>query len=114
MLKNQKGFTLLEVLLVITLVGVILAITVPNVGIGSKKANDELCSSGKLIIEAAIEQYKLVEKVSDFNPDLQGEEDFIDHLIEKGYLKNRISCPNGGTYSYTGGKVQCSVCGEND
>ncbi|SES92240.1 competence type IV pilus major pilin ComGC [Anaerobranca gottschalkii] len=113
MFKNQKGFTLLEVLLVITLLGVILAITVPNIGIGSQKVNEELCASSRLIIEAAIEQYKFVKKVSEFdvnNLGLEKNEDFIDYLVKEGYLKNKITCPNGGTYLYEDGKVQCEEC----
>ena len=109
MLKNNKGFTLLEVLLVVSLLGIILAITIPNIGAGSRKANDELCSSTKLIIQAAAEQYEALERNS---TDLSKEVDFIDYLVKKEYLRYKLECPNGGTYKFDGVKkeVTCDRC----
>lgn len=107
MFNNKKGFTLLEVLLVVSLLGIILAITVPNIGKGSEKANNELCASTKLIIQAAIEQYEAVE-----NEDFTTDSDLIEFLHEEGYLRHMLQCPNKGTYEYTDKEVRCS-CGNN-
>ncbi len=103
--KNKKGFTLLEVLLVVTLLGIILAITIPNVAKGSEKANAELCKSSIIVITAAIEQHDLIER------DKLQEEGFIQELVTKEYLKHELECPSGGTYEYSDGNVTCDKHG---
>lgn len=106
-LKNKDGFTLLEVLLVISLLGIILAITVPNVAKGSEKANEELCNSTKLIITAAIEQYETFSGT--FPTEERGEDKLVSFLVDEQYLKHELTCPSNGKFSYSEGEVVCDV-----
>lgn len=107
MLKSNKGFTLLEVLLVVALLGIILAITIPNIGKGSEKANTELCTSTRLVIQAAAEQYKAIERELS---SLEDKENIVEYLHTVGYLRHKLECPKGGTYTYNGDIVNCNMC----
>lgn len=112
MLKNNnRGFTLLEVLLVVALLGIILAITVPNIGKGSEKANNELCASTKLIVQGAVEQYEAVENR---NFIIASNIDLVDFLHREGYLRHKLQCPNQGNYKYIGKEVICSCSDKTD
>ncbi|QNO13846.1 prepilin-type N-terminal cleavage/methylation domain-containing protein [Alkalicella caledoniensis] len=112
-MKNDKGFTLLEVLLVVGLLGIILAITVPNIAKGSDAANEELCTSSRLIIRAAIEQYEAIEKVTFSGGNVENL-NFVQYLAREEYLKNPLQCPSGGIYTYEDGEVECSEHTDQD
>ncbi|MFY9594570.1 MAG: prepilin-type N-terminal cleavage/methylation domain-containing protein [Caldicoprobacterales bacterium] len=87
--KNQKGFTLVELMVVVVIIGILVAIAVPvyrNVQTTAKiKAND----ANIKIIESAIQVY-LAEGGTLDELDDQG----IDLLVEKKYLKEVPKYPD--------------------
>ncbi|WP_353892726.1 prepilin-type N-terminal cleavage/methylation domain-containing protein [Proteinivorax hydrogeniformans] len=109
---NEKGFTLLEVLIVISLLGVILVLTVPNIATGSSHANDELCKSTIKVIEGALTQYEIVNN-TELNESKLGEENIVEYLHKQNFLQNMLKCPSGGEYSLEGGKIVCSEHNDN-
>jgi len=54
---SQKGFTLVEVLIVVLVVGVLTAITIPRIIISSEAAKRDVCKSNINLINSQIELY---------------------------------------------------------
>jgi len=85
-MKNQKGFTLIEMMIVLLVISVLLIITVPNISKHSSNINTKGCDAYMKTVEAQIEAYKIDQnKIPTFS-ELQAE----------GYLKSAEGkCPDG-------------------
>ena len=57
MIKKKSGFTLTEVLMVIVIIGIILAISIPSVVYIRKRINERLYENKKQMILIAAENY---------------------------------------------------------
>jgi prepilin-type N-terminal cleavage/methylation domain-containing protein len=55
--RNQKGFTLLEVMLVVIIIGIIAIIALPRLLVTRERARDEACDSNVQAIRTQLEQY---------------------------------------------------------
>ena len=55
--KKQKGFSLLELLAVVVILGIIAAVVVPRVTTSSQTAKDKVNAFNKATMNAAIERY---------------------------------------------------------
>jgi type II secretory pathway pseudopilin PulG len=60
MLK-QKGFTIIETLLIVILISILAAIIIPRFSIGSKKAKIQSCEMNRSIINTMVETYYFTE-----------------------------------------------------
>lgn len=96
-LKNQKGFTLVEMLIVLLVVSILLLITVPNVTKHNSVIKNKGCDALVKMVEAQVQAYELE------NDKTPTEQD----LTDDKYLKGGIpACPNGDTITIDGnGKV---------
>lgn len=95
MMKKEDGFTLVELLAVIVILGIIIAIAIPAVGSVIDNARTNAASSEEsLIIDAA----RLYE--ADGN-EISTSGIHTDDLVSGGYLQSRDS-KTGGTVTKTG------------
>jgi len=90
MKRNQKGFTLIELMIVIAIIGILAAIAVPNFRQARESAREKACYANIRVIQSAIEQY---------NMDHSGMIDTCDGTIIAGlktnqYLKSEPQCPS--------------------
>ena len=100
LLKNQKGFTLVELLAVIVILGIIAAIAIPSIGAiidNSKKdahiANAEMLVSAARLAIASNDTALLDGTGDDANKIT------MDELAKNGYLESKIEDPDAsGTY----------------
>lgn len=111
-LKQQRGFSLVELMIVVIILGILVAIAIPVYRVSQKEAETKACKSNQRLIESAAEQYYL--KEGSYPSD-------VDALVNGGYLKNKPKCPdetvsatnreyslgNNGKLNVTNGKLQC-------
>ncbi|EIA20672.1 competence type IV pilus major pilin ComGC [Listeria fleischmannii] len=84
--KDDRAFTLVEMLIVLLVVSVLLLLTIPNIVKQSKSINDKGCTAFISVVESQVQAYQL-----EFNQ----VPSFAD-LLSKGYLsEDQKSCPNG-------------------
>jgi general secretion pathway protein G len=61
MKKNKKGFTILEVMLVVILISILAAIVIPRFAVSTKRAKVQACEMNRAIINKQVESYYFVE-----------------------------------------------------
>ena len=87
MLKNEKGFTLIEMMIVLLIITVLILIAIPNVTKHSKSIDDKGCEAYVKMVEGQVQAYKMDKKKT---PTLI-------ELSADGYLPAEPACPNGST-----------------
>lgn len=89
-MSNQKGFTLVELLVVVVIIGVLVAIAVPLYNAQAAKAELNACLANQRIIDGAIVQYQM-----DNNNAFPGA---LNDLVGE-YIQDTPTCPDSGTYT---------------
>ena len=95
-IKNQKkaGFTLVEIMIVVAIIGLLAAIAIPNFVKARTTAQKNACINNLRQIDGAKEQWALENKKAAGADIVQTE---VDEYI-KG--KTTPKCPASGTYTY--------------
>ena len=84
---NKKGFTLLEMILVVSVLSILFLLSVPSIQWVLATVEEKGCDALLKVVDAAIVQYRLE---TGYLPD-----DVYD-LIDRGYLSDsQIECTNG-------------------
>ena len=98
--SSNKGFTLVEIMIVVAIIGLLAAIAIPNFVRARTQSQKNACINNLRQIDGAVQQWALENKqaasVSATAPDVLP------------YLKSSVMCPSGGTSfadSYTLGTV---------
>ena len=101
--RNRKGFTLVEVMIVILVIGVLLMIAVPNFLTARARSRQRTCLTNQKQLNGAKEQFAMEHNLG--NGDLVTSAD-----LAPVYLKEYPFCPEGGNYSLNpiGIFVECS------
>jgi len=60
-MRGQKGFTLIETLLIVILISILAAIVIPRFIIGSKRAKIQSCEMNRAIINTSVETFYFTE-----------------------------------------------------
>jgi prepilin-type N-terminal cleavage/methylation domain-containing protein len=98
-IKQNKGFTLIELIVVISIIGILAAIVVPAYGGYVKKAKEEVCNANCVQVERMYEMHLVMKGIE--NSDV-GFEQFL-----KENVKDR--CQEHGVITYVDWKVKCNV-----
>ncbi|MFC0522448.1 prepilin-type N-terminal cleavage/methylation domain-containing protein [Pontibacillus salicampi] len=94
---NEKGFTLVELLAVIVILGIIAAIAVPAIGSIIGNTKDEAHNANAItMIEASRIAYASGTDTETVDTDKDGY--YMKTLIAAGYLEGTPDNPDGGTY----------------
>lgn len=102
MRSTESGFTLIELMVVVLILGVIVAISIPTYVGAQVKSRDAACKHNLRTVDGAIAAYRAA------NPD-----DSV--LMDWGklapmYLKEQPDCPGGGVYAFgVDDKLHCSL-----
>lgn len=97
-MKNKTGFTLLEMVLVMTIIAILFLLTVPNLSKVISTASAKGCDAQTKVVDAALVQYLLDNDVTSAS---------IDQLVSQGYLTaQQTTCQNGQSISIIDGHAQ--------
>ena len=89
--NRKSGFTLVEIMIVVAIIGLLAAIAIPNFVKARTTAQTNACINNLRQIDGAKEQY-LLENQNAALPDLAGLSG------PAGYIKKLPVCPAAGTY----------------
>jgi prepilin-type N-terminal cleavage/methylation domain-containing protein len=100
-LRNKKGFTLVELMVVVAILGILVAIAVPVYNSVTAEAEKKTCHANQRTIESAIVQYNMLHPSDEIGDTdlanfLAGEGDYAD----EEFFVAEPKCPTGGTYTY--------------
>lgn len=99
---RKNGFTLIEMMIAISIIGVLLAIALPNLAMAGKKAEEKACLANMRLIEAQMENYRMDHKSYPLDDETSPETSrILEELVEEGYLKEVPEEPSGGYYTIT-------------
>lgn len=94
-LKSNKGFTLVELLVVVIIIGILVAIAIPVYTDITNSTKRSACDSNMRMIKSAIQQYKIkypdrtVTEISDLNE----------------FFEDTPECPFGAGYEFDSGNL---------
>jgi len=87
--QNEEGFTLVEIMIVVAIIGLLASIAIPAYGRARQKAYKQTCIVNLHRIEGAMEEWATeCRKQSDQQ---------VTYDDIKVYMKHEIVCPAGGT-----------------
>src|SRR5947209_15009540 len=91
--RNRRGFTLVEIMIVVLIIGILLAIAVPNFIKARETSRSKSCVAKMKKIDAANAQRRM-----DFMQAAGATQGTADLYGTTNYVKNTPSCPSGGSY----------------
>ena len=111
-LKVQRGagFTLIEIMIVVAIIGLLAAVAIPNLTGNIKKARRQACINNLKTLQGVKAQWALENKKADTDTptdaELYGPDKYVDPKPE---------CPAGGTYNLgpVSDKPTCTVAGHS-
>src|SRR3954464_11509234 len=93
--KTRHGFTLVEIMIVVLIIGILLAIAVPNFIKARETSRAKSCVANLKQIDGAKEQWAMD------NNKTNGAAVAMPALVNgaAGYVKSAPACPSGGAYT---------------
>ena len=92
MKRIRKGFTLVEIMIVVVIIAVLAAIAIPNSMKAAETSQKRACAANLRLSELAKEQCSMEKKLS--TSYMLTEDDLV-----PVYIKSLPECPNGGIYA---------------
>lgn len=119
-LRRQEGFTLIELMVVVLIIGILVAIAIPVFQSTQNNAKRRTCFANERTMEGGIQQYNA--EAVEFGSPLAALSDLLSTYVTVDGSGNTITfgpwlkayprCPSGGVYSLAGGNtVNCSIHG---
>ncbi len=106
--RRKGGFTLIEIMIVVLIIGILLAIAIPNFMRAREASRAKSCTANLRQIETAKEQWAMDTKAAAGAAVAAGS---LDAYIKGGEVA--LSCPSAGLYTFSalGTNAVCSIGG---
>ncbi|MDO8880758.1 MAG: prepilin-type N-terminal cleavage/methylation domain-containing protein [Coriobacteriia bacterium] len=100
MFRKDEGFTLVELMVVVLIIGILVAIAIPVFNAASRTARQRTCHSNQRTIEGAIQQWLAASPTNVWTPKLINGADEL--TLNGAYIKDVPQCPIAtGTQYYS-------------
>jgi len=86
---SEDGFTLIEIMIVVAIIGLLASIAIPSYGKSRERAYVVTCINNLQKIDGAIHLWSLEMKKDDQQP--------VTYSDIRPYLRGSVVCPSGGT-----------------
>jgi prepilin-type N-terminal cleavage/methylation domain-containing protein len=87
--SRRGGFTLVEIMIVVAIIGLLASIAIPNFRQSGQTARRHVCINNLQQIEGAIQRWSLEMKKDEGEP--------VAYSDIRSYLQRSVVCPAGGT-----------------
>ena len=87
--SNKQGFTLVEIMIVVAIIGLLAAIAIPNFVRARTQSQKNACINNLRQVDSAVQTWALENKMASTAAVSFGQ--------ISGYLKSAVICPAGGT-----------------
>ena len=104
---NKKGFTLVEIMIVVAIIAMLAALAVPSFMNARNKSMQASCFNNMRLLDGAMQQYA-------FDNSNVVANTFAKLVGTNGYIRDTPVCKGGGTYTLPtdlASKTSCSVHG---
>ena len=92
--SNKAGFTLVEIMIVVAIIGLLAAIAIPNFVKARTASQKNACIANLKQIDGAKASWALEQKKN--NSDTPGDTDLFGAT---NYIRDKPACPGGGAYA---------------
>jgi len=87
MLKSQEGFTLVELMIVVVILGILAGVGIQQYGQIQERAREGVDEANVRLIKSAAQMYLMAEK------DIETGDDLLEALVDANYLEDMIYSP---------------------
>ena len=116
-MKGKKGFTLVEIMIVVAIIGLLAAIAIPSFVTARANARAKACVNNLRLIDASKEQAAMENNWAS-GADCNATTGAANYALCLPYLKGGLEpvCPSAGAYDFTtiGVNPTCSIGGAHD